>query len=100
MKDILISKTKWNEPFRPFAPSVLREYVSEWFEEDDDMPFMMKVFPIRVERRAEIPAVTHVDGTGRLQTVHKENTRPARRRGSNPGIPGSVLRKLFSYLAF
>jgi carbamoyltransferase len=72
MKDILNLKIKRRESFRPFAPSVLREYVSEWFEEDDDVPFMMKVFPIREERRAQIPAVTHVDGSGRLQTVHQE----------------------------
>jgi carbamoyltransferase len=72
MKDILNHKIKRRESFRPFAPSVLREYVSDWFEEDDDVPFMMKVFPIREERRPEIPAVTHVDGTGRLQTVHKD----------------------------
>ena len=71
MKDILNSKIKRRESFRPFAPSVLREYVSEWFEEDDDVPFMMKVFPIREEKREKIPAVCHVDGTGRLQTVHK-----------------------------
>jgi carbamoyltransferase len=72
MKDILNSKIKRRESFRPFAPSILREFVSEWFEEDDDVPFMMKVFPIREEQRAKIPAVCHVDGTGRLQTVHKE----------------------------
>jgi carbamoyltransferase len=72
MKDILNLKIKRREPFRPFAPSVLREYVSEWFEEDDDVPFMMKVFPVRKDRRAQIPAVTHVDGTGRLQTVHQD----------------------------
>jgi carbamoyltransferase len=72
MKDILNLKIKRRESFRPFAPSVLREYVADWFEEDDDVPFMMKVFPIREEKRGEIPAVTHVDGTGRLQTVHKE----------------------------
>jgi carbamoyltransferase len=72
MKDILNLKIKRRESFRPFAPSVLREYVAEWFEEDDDVPFMMKVFPIREEKRPEIPAVTHVDGTGRLQTVHRD----------------------------
>jgi carbamoyltransferase len=72
MKDILNMKIKRREPFRPFAPSVLREHVSDWFEEDDDVPFMMKVLPIRQEKRAEIPAVTHVDGTGRLQTVHQD----------------------------
>ena len=72
MKDILNLKIKRRESFRPFAPSVLREYVAEWFEEDDDVPFMMKVFPILEEQREKIPAVCHVDGTGRLQTVHKE----------------------------
>jgi carbamoyltransferase len=72
MKDILNLKIKRRESFRPFAPSVLREHVADWFEEDDDVPFMMKVFPIREERRAAIPAVTHVDGTGRLQTVHRD----------------------------
>jgi carbamoyltransferase len=46
--------------------------VSEWFEEDDEVPFMMKVFQIREGKRSEIPAVTHVDGSGRLQTVSKE----------------------------
>ncbi|HEY5604711.1 MAG TPA: carbamoyltransferase C-terminal domain-containing protein, partial [Gammaproteobacteria bacterium] len=71
MKDILNLKIKRRESFRPFAPSILREQVPEWFEEDDDVPFMMKVFQIRAEKRAEIPAVTHVDGSGRLQTVSK-----------------------------
>jgi carbamoyltransferase len=71
MKDILNLKIKRRESFRPFAPSVLREYVAEWFEEDDDVPFMMKVYPIQADKRELIPAVTHVDGTGRLQTVHQ-----------------------------
>ncbi|MCA0301417.1 MAG: carbamoyltransferase [Proteobacteria bacterium] len=69
MKDILNLKIKRRESFRPFAPSILREAVPDWFETDDDVPFMMQVFRIREERRKEIPAVTHVDGTGRLQTV-------------------------------
>ena len=72
MKDILNVKIKRRESFRPFAPSVLREHVGEWFEIDDDVPFMMKVFPIRESKRHEIPAVTHVDGSGRLQTVYKD----------------------------
>lgn len=72
MKDILNLKIKRRESFRPFAPSILREHVIEWFEEEDDVPFMMQVFQIREEKRKEIPAVTHVDGSGRLQTVHKE----------------------------
>lgn len=69
MKDILNAKIKRRESFRPFAPSVLEEAVSAWFEEDDKVPFMMQVFQIREEKRAQIPAVTHVDGSGRLQTV-------------------------------
>ena len=69
MKDILNLKIKRRESFRPFAPSILREAVKDWFETDDDVPFMMQVFKIREEKRKEIPAVTHVDGSGRLQTV-------------------------------
>ena len=69
MKDILNLKIKRRESFRPFAPSVLREAVPEWFECDDDVPFMMQVYPVREGKRALVPAVTHVDGSGRLQTV-------------------------------
>ena len=72
MKDILNLKIKRRESFRPFAPSILRESVSEWFEQDDDVPFMMEVFQVREDKRPQIPATTHVDGSGRLQTVHKE----------------------------
>lgn len=69
MKAILNAKIKRRESFRPFAPSILDRAVREWFEEDDAVPFMMQVFQIRAEKRAQIPAVTHVDGSGRLQTV-------------------------------
>ncbi|MSQ73449.1 MAG: carbamoyltransferase [Betaproteobacteria bacterium] len=72
MKDILNVKIKRRESFRPFAPSVLREHVAEWFEADDDVPFMMQVYPIRAEKQSLIPAVTHVDGSGRLQTVTRD----------------------------
>src|SRR5437016_3595222 len=72
MKEILNTKIKRRESFRPFAPSILRESVAEWFEQEDDVPFMMEVFQVRPKKRPLIPAVTHVDGTGRLQTVHKE----------------------------
>jgi carbamoyltransferase len=72
MKDILNRKIKRRESFRPFAPSILREAVNEWFEQDDDVPFMTQVYPIRPEKRPLIPAVTHVDGSGRLQTVCRE----------------------------
>ena len=71
MKDILNRKIKRRESFRPFAPSILRETVADWFVRDDDVPFMLQVIPIRPERRAQIPAVTHADGTGRLQTVDR-----------------------------
>jgi carbamoyltransferase len=71
MKNILNLKIKRRESFRPFAPSILREALADWFERDDDVPFMLQVFPIRPERRGQIPAVTHVDGTGRLQTVDR-----------------------------
>ena len=70
-KDLLNSKIKRRESFRPFAPSILKEYVAEYFEVTDEVPFMEKVFPIRKEKQALIPAVTHVDGTGRLQSVDK-----------------------------
>jgi carbamoyltransferase len=72
MKAILNAKIKRRESFRPFAPSVLAEAVKEWFEEDDDVPFMMQVFQIREDKRRLVPAVTHVDGSGRLQTVHRQ----------------------------
>jgi len=69
MKDILNLKIKRRESFRPFAPSVLQAAVGEWFEQDGDVPFMMQVYQIRADKRAQIPAVTHADGSGRLQTV-------------------------------
>ena len=72
MKDILNLKIKRRESFRPFAPSILRDAVPEWFEQDDDVPFMMQVYPVVEAKRSEIPAVTHVDGSGRLQTVSRE----------------------------
>ncbi len=75
MKDILNDRIKRRESFRPFSPAVLREAVKDWFEVDDDVPFMMKVYPIRAEKRKQIPAVTHIDGSGRLQTVY-QHTNP------------------------
>jgi len=75
MKDILNLKIKRRESFRPFAPSILREAVPSWFEQDDEVPFMMQVYQIREEKREQIPAVTHIDGSGRLQTVY-EQTNP------------------------
>ena len=70
-KDLLNAKIKRRESFRPFAPSILEEHVAEWFELDEPVPFMEKVFPILETKQADIPAVTHVDGSGRLQSVMK-----------------------------
>jgi carbamoyltransferase len=72
MKALLNARVKHRESFRPFAPSILRECVAEWFELDDDVPFMTQAYQVRPERRERIPAVTHVDGSGRLQTVTRE----------------------------
>lgn len=72
MKDILNDRIKKREPFRPFAPSILEERVGDYFEQTHPAPTMLMVYQVRAERRAEIPAVTHVDGSGRLQTVSRE----------------------------
>ncbi len=72
-KEILNLKIKRRESFRPFAPSILIEKVPDYFEQTDEVPFMEKVFVIKPEMRDKIPAVTHVDGTGRLQSVDKLN---------------------------
>lgn len=73
VKDLLNIKIKRREKFRPFAPSILRECVQDWFEKDDDVPFMMQVFKIKHDKQQVVPGVTHVDGTGRLQTVSKQS---------------------------
>ena len=76
MKDTLNTRIKRRESFRPFAPAILLERVGDYFEQTYPDPFMVKVYKVRPEKRAEIPAVTHVDGTGRLQTVARsENPR-------------------------
>lgn len=71
MKDILNARIKHRETFRPFAPSILQEHVGEYFDQSYPDPFMLKVYSVLPEKRAVIPAVTHVDGTGRLQTVDR-----------------------------
>jgi carbamoyltransferase len=71
MKDILNARIKFREPFRPFCPSVLAEATGEYFESSYPSPFMVQAYKIRPERRGQIPAVTHQDGTGRLQTVER-----------------------------
>lgn len=72
MKDILNDRIKKRESFRPFAPSIMAEYTNEYFEQDHPAPTMLMVYQVRPEKRTVIPAVTHVDGSGRLQTVTPE----------------------------
>ena len=72
MKDILNDRIKKREPFRPFAPSILEEHTADYFEQSHPAPTMLMVYQVREERRAEVPAITHVDGSGRLQTVSRE----------------------------
>ena len=72
MKEILNKRIKHREIFRPFAPSILEEKTGEWFEQSHPSPFMTLAYAVRPEKREKIPAPTHVDGTGRLQTVNKE----------------------------
>lgn len=72
MKEILNERIKHREIFRPFAPSILAEKTGEWFEKSHPSPFMTLAYSVRPEKRSKIPAPTHVDGTGRLQTVTRE----------------------------
>jgi carbamoyltransferase len=76
MKDTLNRRIKHRESFRPFAPSILRERVGDYFAQSHPSPFMLMAYSVKPDKRAEIPAPTHVDGTGRLQTVERE-TNPA-----------------------
>jgi carbamoyltransferase len=72
MKDVLNGRIKHREPFRPFAPSILAEAVGEWFEQEYPSPFMVLVYKTRAHKRELVPAVNHVDDTGRLQTVTRD----------------------------
>jgi carbamoyltransferase len=72
MKDTLNARIKFREPFRPFCPSVLAEAVGDYFETDYPSPFMVQACRIKPAQRSRIPAVTHEDGTGRLQTVERD----------------------------
>ena len=72
MKGVLNDRIKKREPFRPFAPSILEERVGDYFEQTHPAPAMLMVYQVKPERREEIPAVTHVDGSGRLQTVSRQ----------------------------
>jgi carbamoyltransferase len=71
MKDVLNQRIKKREPFRPFAPSILEDRVKDYFEQTHSAPTMLMVYQVKEERRKEIPAVSHVDGSGRLQTVSR-----------------------------
>ena len=66
------TRIKFRERFRPFAPSVLEEAVDDYFVGATPDPFMLQVYPVRPEKRSVVPAITHVDGSGRLQTVSQE----------------------------
>ncbi len=91
MKDILNQRIKRREAFRPFAPSILEEATAEYFERSCPSPFMTLAYPVRLEKRAVIPAPTHVDGTGRLQTVRRATNprfwRLLREFGNLTGVP-------------
>ena len=73
MRDVINQKIKFRERFRPFAPSVLAEAIDEYFVDAVHDPFMIQVYPVREDKRDIIPAVTHVDGSGRLQSVSRES---------------------------
>jgi carbamoyltransferase len=93
MKDIINAKVKFREAFRPFAPAVLKERANEFFEMPPgmDAPFMLLVPKVRAEKRDVIPAVTHQDGTGRVQTVTEEHNglyyKVIKRFGEMTGVP-------------
>jgi carbamoyltransferase len=72
MKDVLNARIKHREWFRPFAPSIMADHQHEYFEQDHPSPFMLHVYKIRPEKRKELCSVNHVDDTGRLQTVTRE----------------------------
>jgi carbamoyltransferase len=74
MKDYLNARVKLRESFRPFAPSVLLERAAEWFDLDDSSPYMLRVVPVRRDKKDLVPAITHVDGTARLQTVSRQDS--------------------------
>ena len=73
MKDIINEKVKHRQWFRPFAPSILKEDVKDWFVRDVDSPYMTTVLAFKEEIQDKVPAVVHLDGTGRLQTVTKND---------------------------
>jgi hypothetical protein len=103
-KDLLNEKVKRRESFRPFAPSILKEFVSEYFEVTDEVPFMEKVFPIKKEKQEVLPAVTHVDGTGRLQTRNQsallQSDKNILSENRRPGFTQYLLQRKRTYRQF
>ena len=91
MKDIVNRWVKHREPFRPFAPSCVLEQADRWFERGGPSPYMLKVWQVRPEARALLPAITHVDGSARLQTVtadeHPLYHRYLLELGKRTGVP-------------
>jgi carbamoyltransferase len=73
MRDIINTRIKFRERFRPFAPSIAVEAIDDYFVGAVPDPFMLQVYPIRPDKRSVVPAVTHVDGSGRLQTVSRQS---------------------------
>jgi carbamoyltransferase len=79
MKDVLNARVKHREPFRPFAPSLPAEAAGDWFDQDYPSPYMVLVYSVLPDKREFVPAITHVDGTGRLQTVDEDENPRFRR---------------------
>jgi carbamoyltransferase len=75
MKEILNARIKHRESFRPFAPSIKRESLGDYYHADHESPFMLMVYRSREDKRDELTAVDHVDHTGRVQTVSREQNR-------------------------
>ena len=76
MKDIINKKVKHRQWYRPFAPSIMKEYTSDWFEKEVESPYMSKVIKFKPNMGPKVPAVNHLDGTARLQTVTKQDNAP------------------------
>ena len=93
-KELLNTKIKRRENFRPFAPSVLIEQVEHWFDSVQDAKFMERVLPIREDKQPLIPAVTHVDGSGRLQTVS-----PKRIPSTTPSFQRFMRKRTFLFFS-